>query len=83
VWTSTKARTLRGLEEIGGFYGKADILNGYNHHTGDPGYLSKDFARFEALTPEAVQKVFAESIRKDNRVVVDVVPAPKAEGGAK
>jgi hypothetical protein len=29
-----------------------------------------------------VQKAFAESIRKDNRVVVSVVPAPKAEGGA-
>lgn len=88
VWTTTKARTLRGLEEIGGFAGKADILNGYNHHTGDPGYLSKDFARFEALTPEAVQKAFADSIRKDNRVVVDVLPAPKVEaqkveGGAK
>ena len=83
VWTTAKARTLRGLEEIGGFAGKADILNGYNHHTGDPGYLSKDFARFESLTPGDVQKIFSESIRKDNRVVVDVVPAPKSDGGAK
>lgn len=83
AWTSTKARVLRGLEELGGFGGKADTLDYYNHHTGDPGFLAKDFARYESATPAAVQKFFAESIRKDNRVVVSVVPAPKSEGGAK
>ena len=83
AWTSTKARVLRGLESIGGFSGKADTLDYYNHHTGDPGYLGKDFARYEAVTPESLQKAFSEAIRKDNRVVVDVVPKAKAEGGGK
>jgi zinc protease len=82
VWTSTRARVLRGLEELGGFGGKADTLDYYNHHTGDPGYLAKDFERYASATPEGVQKAFADAIRKDNRVVVSVVPAPKSEGGA-
>jgi zinc protease len=82
AWRSTKARVLRGLEALGGFGGKADTLNYYNHHAGDPGYLARDFERYETATPAGVQKAFAESIRKDNRVVVSVVPAPKAEGGA-
>ena len=83
AWTATKARVLRGLEELGGFGGKADTLDYYNHHTGDPGYLAKDFARYESATPESVHKAFADSIRKDNRVVVSVVPEAKTEGGAK
>ena len=33
-----------------------------------------DFARFAAVTPEAIQKVFAAQIRADNRVVVMVSP---------
>ncbi len=85
VWRGTKARVLRGLEELGGFSGRADTLSYYNHHTGDPGYLAKDFARYEAATPASVQKAFALHVRKDNRVVVDVTPAPKpaTEGGAR
>jgi predicted Zn-dependent peptidase len=78
-----EATTLRGLESLGGFGGKADLLNYYNHHTGDPGYLSKDFARMTAVTPQAVQQVFAEQIKADNRVVVHVTPAIAADGGAK
>ena len=76
-----QATTLRGLESLGGFGGKADVLNYYNHHLGDPAYLGKDFARFEAVGPAAVQKALAEWIRADNRVVVHVTPAAKT--GAK
>ncbi len=82
VRTDMRASVLRGLEEIGGFSGKADVLNRYNHFTGDPGYMAQDFARYDALSPADVQKAFAEIVRKDNRVVIDVVPAPKASGGA-
>ena len=67
------------------------MLNYYNHHTGDPGYLPKDFARMEAVTPASLQKVFAEQITAANRVVVDVSPEVKTDeakpvapnGGAK
>ena len=75
-----QAGTLRGLEALGGFGGRADILNYYNHHTGDPGWLGKDFERFAAVTPAGLQKVVSEQLRADNRVVVYVTPAA---GGAK
>lgn len=77
-----QANTLRGLESLGGFGGKADVLNMYNHHLGDPDWLSKDFARMSAVTPAAVQSVFAAQIKADNRVVVHVTPAPAPAGGA-
>ncbi|MDP2312976.1 MAG: pitrilysin family protein [Pseudomonadota bacterium] len=80
-----QASTLRGLESLGGFGGKADVLNYYNHHLGDPGWLPKDFLRMQAVTPASVQKVFAEQIKADNRVVVHVTPVPAATdaGGVK
>ncbi len=81
---SWEASTLRGLEALGGFGGRADIVNFYNHHVGDPDYLSKDFARMRAVEAAAVQKAFNEQVRADNRVVVHVTPAPAAvDGGAK
>jgi zinc protease len=80
-----QARTLRGLELLGGFGGKADVLNYYNQMAGDPGYLPKDFARMAAVTPDGIRKTFTEQIRADNRVVVTVTPKPKVadDGGAK
>lgn len=74
-----QARVLRGLEQLGGFGGRADVLNSYNLLTGDPGYLPKDFARMLAVTPESLQKVFSETVRKDNQVVVQVLPAGGAQ----
>ena len=74
-----QATTLRQLESLGGFGGKADVLNYYNQHTGDPGYLPKDFARIDAVTTAAILAEMARSIQATNRVVVTVTPA----GGAK
>lgn len=71
VWQASR---LRGLERLGGFGGRADMLNYYNYLAGDPGYLAKDFARMAAVTPQSLQKVFAQVVRTDNRVVVGVVP---------
>ncbi len=77
---SWQAQMLRGLESLGGFGGKADVLNYYNHHVGDPDHLAKDFARFSAVTPASIHAAFSEQIKADNRVVVHVTPAA---GGAK
>lgn len=73
-----QAGALRGLERIGGFGGKADMLNYYNQHAGDPGFIDDDLARHEAVTVASIREALAE-IRADNRVVVTVTPA----GGAK
>lgn len=85
---SWQATHLRGIEEIGGFAGKADQLNFYNHHTGDAAFLSRDFARFAAVTPEALHTAFSAQIRPDNCVIVEVrpadhTPAEGKDGGVK
>ena len=51
-WARTKVETglISGLERLGGFGGVADVLNYYNQYTGDPGYLPKDLARYDAVT---------------------------------
>ncbi len=71
TWESSR---LRGLEQLGGFGGRADVLNQYNLLAGDPGYLPKDFARFAAVTVDSLMKVYAETVKKESRVVVHVVP---------
>jgi zinc protease len=45
---SIYAGIVRSLERVGFFTGIADRLNRYNHYLKDPGYLSKDLARYAA-----------------------------------
>ena len=71
------ADKLRDLERIGGFGGKADLLNEYEMWTGDPGYLAKDLARYRAVTPESVQAFAKKYLVEDRRVVLDIEPAVK------
>ena len=56
-WARNKVETqlIAGLERLGGFGGVADVLNQYNQYTGDPGYLPKDLARYDAVTPVSVK----------------------------
>jgi zinc protease len=68
---------ITGLQRLGGFGGIADTLNSYNQYTGDPGYLSKDIARFEAVTPASVKTVAAQYLNKNQAVVVECVPGKK------
>lgn len=77
-----KANLLRGLERLGGFGGKADILNEYNHYLDDPDYLQKDLERFRAATPQMIKEVMAAQLGRDSRVVIHCVPAPKTEAAA-
>ena len=48
----SEAGLLRGLERVGGFGGKADLLNHYYFYTGDPDYFEEDLARYRALAPD-------------------------------
>ena len=71
------ASRLRSLERIGGFGGKADLLNEYEMMTGDPGYLPRDIARYRAVTPEAVQAAAIKYLPDDRRLILDVEPAQR------
>lgn len=66
------------LQNVGGFGGKADMLNRYNHYLHDPGYLAKDLARYDSVTPKAVQTLAASLLQNNQRVVVTTLPAPQS-----
>lgn len=75
--TTLKARKIRQLERLGGFGGVADTLNYYNQYVGDPGYLPKDFARYDAVTAQAVQKDAQAMLGRNQRAIVTCVPGKK------
>jgi zinc protease len=72
------ASKLRQAERLGGFGGKADILNMYETYLGDPGFLSKDIARYRAVTKEMVQAFANKYLPSDKRIELTTVPTPKA-----
>ncbi|MGA2249284.1 M16 family metallopeptidase [Terracidiphilus sp.] len=73
----TETQMISGLQRLGGFGGIADMLNQYNQYTGDPGYLPKDLARYDAVTPASVRDLAGKTLGKDQRVVVYGVPGKK------
>jgi len=72
-----EANKIRNLERLGGFGGIADMMNYYNQYLGDPGYLPKDIARYDAVTMASVQKVAKVTLGTNQRVVIDCVPGKK------
>jgi predicted Zn-dependent peptidase len=56
---ATEAAFARGIERIGGFGGKADVLAQCATFTGDPGCFRKSLATVRAATPATVQDAAA------------------------
>ncbi len=52
-----EAQHVRQLESVGGFGGRANLLNHYNVFTGNPERLNQDFDRYVRVTPADVQRV--------------------------
>ncbi len=69
---------ISGLEGIGGFGGKADLLNQYNVFLGDPGKLDEDMARYRTLTTEQVRADVARWLDTSNRLVIRFRPEASA-----
>jgi len=60
---------------------RANLLNHYNQHTGDPGYIEKDSARYQGLKAADLQKAVAAHLPAEKRVIAVVTPtagAPRA-----
>lgn len=55
----------------------ADLLNQYNHFLHDPGFLPKDYERYEKITVAALKKRAATGLLPANRAVVYGVPGKK------
>jgi zinc protease len=71
-----EANMLRGLEQVGGFGGKADLLNQYYLYTGDPDYFEEELMSYRALAPSDVRAA-AQQFLGPGRVLCSVVPAGK------
>jgi zinc protease len=74
----TEAAFFDRLERVGGFGGKADQLNAYYVHTGNPDYFEEDLARYRALSPGSVRAAAARWLGR-GRVAVSVVPEGKTD----
>jgi zinc protease len=70
----TQSQTVQQLQTTGRV---ADLLNSYNHYLHDPGYLQKDYERYEKLTIDDVKRRAETGLTKNGRVVVYGVPGKK------
>jgi zinc protease len=68
---------ISGLQRLGGFGGVADRMDYYNYYTGDPGYLSKDVARFQHVSVASVHKLAEADLLDKKSVVVTTVQGEK------
>jgi zinc protease len=74
---STLTDKITGLQRLGGFGGVADTLDRYNQYTGDPGFLPKDVAMVQAVTPASAKTAAQKYFTSNAAVVVTCVPGPK------
>jgi zinc protease len=74
-----EASFLMRMERVGGFGGKADLLNSYFVETGNPDYFNEDMSRYKALTLGDVSSVCSTFLRNDGYVLLSVVPQGKKE----
>lgn len=71
--TKYNARVIRGLEQIGGFGGKATALAEGEIYAGDPSFYKTSIDRINAATTETVRATAAEWL-SDGRYQLDVLP---------
>jgi zinc protease len=74
-----EAQYLSRLERVGGFGGKADLLNAYFAETGNPDYFNEDLGRYKLISPGDIQAVTSTYIRPNNAVILSIVPLGKKD----
>ena len=73
-----EAQFVYGLQTVGGFSGRSDQLNAYNVFTGDPGFLSRDLARYRETGADEVRRL-AAGLARSGPVALSIVPAGGAD----
>jgi len=76
VKAQLKSGFVRGVERIGGFGGKSDILAQNAIYAGDPGFYATSLDRFEAATPKTIQAA-ANRWLSAGSYQLDVLPFPE------
>lgn len=62
------------LQTVGGFGGRADRLNLYEHHIGDPGFAQQDLDRYLELDGGHVRDACVRHLDPEHGIVLSVVP---------
>jgi zinc protease len=78
--TKILAGFIRGIQRIGGFGGKSDLLATCQTYTGDPGCYQKNLAYLDAVTPSKMKATFAKWI-DDTPYVLTILPTDKYSVG--
>jgi zinc protease len=73
---------ISGLERIGGFGGKADLLNKYQTFLGDPGKLQEDLGRYRKTTAADVQQAVARWLDTPKRLLIRFHAEPSGRAAA-
>jgi zinc protease len=79
VRTQQLAQFVRGLERIGGFFGKSDQLAEGEVYAGDPGFYKQRLATIEKATRSELAADATKSLVEGGRFLLTVVPFPKLE----
>ena len=74
--TKKLAGFIRGIQRIGGFGGKSDLLATCQTYTGDPGCYQKNAAYLDVVTPSKMKATFAKWI-DDTPYVLTILPTDK------
>ena len=74
-----EASFLDRLQSIGGFGGKADLLNRYLYFTGNPDYFNEDLERYKAVSAKDVSAMAKTYLPGDAKVVLSIVPEGKTD----
>jgi zinc protease len=76
--TKLLAGFIRGIQRIGGFGGKSDLLATCQTYTGNPGCFQENAAFMDAVTPSKMKATFAKWI-DDTAYVLTILPTDKYE----
>ena len=68
------------INQIQGSLGRAQLLGQFELFDGDAGWINREMDRFMAVTPEQIQAAAKKYLAPGKRTVLDIVPAPKAQG---
>jgi len=72
--TKQQYNFITGLERIGGFGGKADLLNQYNTFLGTPANFEADLRRYQSVTAGQLRDVVDRLLDTDNRLLLRFRP---------
>lgn len=66
---------LFSLQNLGGSYGKAELLQTYNRYAHDPGYLQHDIMRYQKIDPKALLQAKMSFLGTQSRKILIAKPS--------